>query len=61
MSATGRIFQINVSKGGVPKLAVRSSEVTPQGVAGDQHREVEIHGGPDRAVCLYSLEKLLDL
>lgn len=57
----GRIFQINVSKGGVPKLAIPIGEVTPQGLMGDQQTDLRVHGGPDRAVCLYSLERLLEL
>ena len=52
----GRIVQISVSPGGVPKNAVSSAEVTRAGVEGDGHRDVEHHGGPDRAVCLFSLE-----
>jgi len=57
----GRIFQINVSKGGVPKLAIPVGEVTLQGVAGDQQSDLKVHGGPDRAMCLYSLELLMAL
>jgi MOSC domain-containing protein YiiM len=54
----GRIVQISVSPGGVPKLAVPSAEVTASGVEGDRHRDLEHHGGPDRAVCLFSLEQI---
>lgn len=57
----GRIFQINISPGGVPKLAIQAAEVTVQGVIGDQQSDLRVHGGPDRAVCLYSLERLLQL
>lgn len=57
----GRIFQINVSKGGVPKLAIPAGEVTPQGILGDQQADLRVHGGPERAVCLYSLERLIAL
>ena len=53
---TGRIVQISVSPGGVPKNAVPSAEVTREGVEGDGHRDLQHHGGPDRAVCLFSLE-----
>jgi MOSC domain-containing protein YiiM len=55
---TGRIVQISVSPGGVPKNAVPSAEVTREGVEGDAHRDLEHHGGPDRAVCLFSLERI---
>ena len=56
-----RIFQINVSDGGVPKLPVRQAEVRSLGVAGDRQRDLKHHGGPERAVCLFSLERLLGL
>ena len=56
MSALGRIVQISVSPGGVPKRPVESARVTIDGVAGDAHRDHEHHGGPDRAVCLYSMD-----
>jgi MOSC domain-containing protein YiiM len=54
----GRIVQISVSPGGVPKLPVPAAEVTRAGVEGDGHRDLEHHGGPDRAVCLFSLEQI---
>ncbi len=55
------IFQLNCSAGGVPKLAVREAELTPTGLVGDQQRKLDIHGGPDRALCLYSLERIMTL
>ncbi len=55
------IFQINVSQGGVPKLAVRDGEVTELGLVGDVQKHTKVHGGPDRALCLYSLERILAL
>jgi MOSC domain-containing protein YiiM len=61
MSQTGHIFQISVSKGGVPKQGLYAAEVDILGVAGDKHRDMVNHGGPDRAVCLYSLERILAL
>jgi len=54
----GRIVQISVSPGGVPKEPVASAEVTAAGVEGDGHRDLEHHGGPERAVCLFSLEQI---
>ena len=57
----GRIFQLNTSPGGVPKLAVREAEVTELGLSGDDHDFPDIHGGPQRAVCLFSLERILEL
>ncbi|MDX9863325.1 MAG: MOSC domain-containing protein [Anaerolineaceae bacterium] len=58
---TSRVFQINISDGGVPKLPLLSVDVTVSGLAGDRQRNLKYHGGPDRAVCLYSLERLLAL
>ncbi|HEX8177466.1 MAG TPA: MOSC domain-containing protein [Pyrinomonadaceae bacterium] len=57
----GRIFQLNSSDGGVPKLPVEEAEVTPTGLVGDRQAHPKIHGGPERAVCLYSLERIEEL
>jgi MOSC domain-containing protein YiiM len=56
LSITGRIVQISLSDGGVPKTAVPSAEVDVRGLVGDRHNNPEIHGGPDKAICLWSLE-----
>ena len=53
-----RVASINVSRGGVPKLPVLSARVTTLGLDGDGQRMKKIHGGPDRALCLFSLELL---
>ncbi len=57
----GHIFQINLSGGGAPKLAVREAEVHELGLAGDKQRNQKHHGGPERAVCVYALERILAL
>ena len=55
----GRVERINVNaKGGVPKYAVPRAEITTEGVAGDKQRDLRYHGGPMRAVSLYSLERI---
>jgi len=54
----GRIVQINVSSGGVPKRPVARARVTPLGIEGDGHRNTGLHGGPDRALCLFSIERI---
>lgn len=56
-----RIFQLSRSPGGVPKLAVREARATALGLDGDGHAHPKIHGGPERALCLYSLEAILAL
>lgn len=57
----GRIFQLNVSNGGVPKLAVRESVLRTEGLEGDRQRALRYHGGPARALCLFALERVLGL
>lgn len=52
----GSVHSVNLSGGGVPKLAIPEAEITYLGVAGDDHDDKKHHGGPDRALCLYSLE-----
>lgn len=59
--AEGRIFQLNCSDGGVPKLAVREAVLTATGLIGDRQAKALIHGGPERALCLYALEHILRL
>jgi len=54
----GYIFQLNCSDGGVPKRSVREAQLTPTGLAGDRQAHPTIHGGPDRALCLYPLEHI---
>jgi len=54
----GRIAQISVSGGGVPKRAVDEARVGSLGLDGDAHRDTEHHGGPERAVCLFALEAI---
>ncbi|MEO5956870.1 MAG: MOSC domain-containing protein [Nitrospiraceae bacterium] len=63
MTAIGRplyphVHQINISDGGVPKRPVREARVGVTGVEGDRQRNLKLHGGVDRAVCLFSLELL---
>lgn len=58
---TGHIVQINTSPGGVPKRAEASVEVGALGLEGDGVNHPKIHGGPERAVCLWSLDRILAL
>ncbi len=52
----GRIESINRSGGGVPKEPIPEAFITTSGVEGDRHCDLINHGGPERAVLLYSLE-----
>jgi len=57
--APPHIFQLNCSAGGVPKLPVLQAAVSAAGLEGDKQRNLRVHGGPNRALCLYSLENIL--
>lgn len=57
----GRIHQLNISAGGVPKWPVPSAVVTVEGIEGDVQRDRRHHGGPERAVCLFTLEVIQQL
>jgi len=52
------VASINVSDGGVPKLPVPESRILRQGLEGDRQRDLRFHGGADRAVSLFSLERI---
>src|SRR4051812_11937577 len=51
-----RIVSINRSNGGVPKVPVDRASVSVNGLEGDRQRDRRFHGGPERALCLYSVE-----
>jgi MOSC domain-containing protein YiiM len=53
------LAQINISKGGVPKRPIPSAKVFLEGIDGDIQKDKRYHGGPDRAICLFSM-KLID-
>ena len=52
----GRVAAINVSKGGLPKTSRPTAWVDVHGVEGDRQRNLQVHGGPDRALSVYSLD-----
>lgn len=52
----GRIVQINISRGGLPKLPISEAVVTPLGIVGDRCAHPQIHGGPRQAVLLVCAE-----
>jgi MOSC domain-containing protein YiiM len=58
VTTQGRVLQVGVSNGGVPKHAVPQAWVGELGLEGDRHREDTVHGGPYRAVCLFSMEAI---
>jgi MOSC domain-containing protein YiiM/GNAT superfamily N-acetyltransferase len=54
----GRVLQVNVSPGGVPKLPVDRAWIATDGLVGDAHRHRYVHGGPHRAVALLGIEAI---
>jgi MOSC domain-containing protein YiiM len=58
---TGRIVQINISKGGVPKRPVAEAVVTPLGIEGDAVAHPSIHGGPRQALLLLAGEAIEEM
>ena len=58
---SGRLESINLSRGGVPKTPAAEATITASGLKGDRHRQRRYHGGPDRAVTLFSAERIADL
>ena len=57
---TGTVLQVNVSRGGIPKRAIPSGELTAAGVAGDGWR-YPFHGGTRKAILLVTIEGIEDL
>ena len=53
---TGSIVQINISRGGVPKLPIPEAKVHSLGLEGDHQAHPQIHGGPRQALLLICSE-----
>jgi MOSC domain-containing protein YiiM len=58
---TAYVVQLSRSRGGVPKVPVEEAAVTANGLDGDKQRDRRFHGGPARALCLYSDELIEQL
>jgi MOSC domain-containing protein YiiM len=54
----GWVTGLQRSSGGVPKLSVERAVVRSGGMEGDRQANRHHHGGPERALCLYSQERL---
>lgn len=55
----GKIFQLNIARnGGVPKTRVTDAMLTTNGLIGDAQAHPQTHGGAERALCLYSRERI---
>ncbi len=56
------INSINVrADGGAPKFPVEKAFLGKNNVEGDKQNDLKYHGGPTRAVCLFSMERILAL
>jgi MOSC domain-containing protein YiiM len=56
LTRSGSLYAIHVSNGGVPKTPRDACRITADGVEDDRQRDLRFHGGPHRAVSLYSLD-----
>jgi MOSC domain-containing protein YiiM len=54
----GVLASINVSNGGVPKGRADDAMVSRLGLLKDAQNDKIHHSGPERAVCVYSLERI---
>jgi MOSC domain-containing protein YiiM len=54
----GTLVSINASGGGVPKRRITDARVSRLGLLGDTQNDKEHHGGTERAVCVYSMERI---
>jgi MOSC domain-containing protein YiiM len=52
----GSVHSINLSRGGLPKHPQSSAMMRTAGLEGDRQNDPRHHGGPERAITLYSLE-----
>jgi Uncharacterized protein conserved in bacteria len=57
-ATAARVVGLHRSNGGVPKLPVSQAMVRVNGMDGDKQRDRRFHGGPQRALCLYSQEHI---
>ena len=57
----GRIVQINISPGGLPKRAISGGLIAPLGIEGDRHAHPGIHGGLRQAILLIAAEVVEEL
>jgi MOSC domain-containing protein YiiM len=60
-ASQGRLVQLNVSDGGVPKRPVERAALTAGGIGGDRQRDRKHHGRPFQAVCLWSADVIDEL
>jgi len=52
----GKIVQVSISQGGLPKRAIAEGWISPLGIEGDLHAHPHIHGGPLKAILVVAAE-----
>ncbi len=60
-SRHGAIHQLNASNGGVPKRPLEQARALIGGLEGDVQADRRHHGGPERALCLFALERIEEM
>ncbi len=60
-SRSGAIHQLSSSNGGVPKRPLEQARALIGGLEGDAQADLRHHGGPERALCLFSLEQIQEM
>ena len=60
-SRSGAIHQLSASNGGVPKRPLDLARALIGGLEGDAQADRKHHGGPERALCLFSLEQIEEM
>jgi MOSC domain-containing protein YiiM len=61
MNKVGRIVQVNISRGGVPKRPVAQARVLFDRLEGDDWNDKKHHGLTGQAICLFSVELISEL
>jgi MOSC domain-containing protein YiiM len=51
------ILQLSRSRGGAPTLPLPAAAIPPLATEGDRHADTAHHGGPERALCLFAVER----
>ncbi|MDC1419533.1 MOSC domain-containing protein [Euryarchaeota archaeon] len=58
----GIVQSVNAnSLGGVPKYPLETINIGIEGVMEDKQNDLKYHGGPNRAVCIFSYERIKQL
>ncbi|MBM3797602.1 MAG: MOSC domain-containing protein [Acidobacteria bacterium] len=61
ITPAGQVVQVSLSRGGLPKRAVREARIGPLGIEGDVFAHPKIHGSPQQALLIVCAEVVEDL